>query len=215
MLILKFIYCGQVDLEANDILEFQKVAKSLLIEVDEQQFSEQNLTTINTTEMLSHNALTPMSSTTMHCSEISYEDDEELYEESSVINSIGDLTMYSQENISISSVRTMNSDPVPLRNSTMKSSGSKSLMQPPTKKPKIKVEQIKTEASRNSKVVRASDGLNCKYCDRKLRFKDQNYHQRYCWKNPNRIVSDCEVCNKKFEVPSTLKLHMQKCRKKM
>lgn len=48
----------------------------------------------------------------------------------------------------------------------------------------------------------------CNFCHRLMRERDRNYHQKFCWKNVDRIKSNCALCPKKFLVPGKLKMHM-------
>lgn len=86
---------------------------------------------------------------------------------------------------------------------------SSSGTEPPSKKIRIKQEGTTKKAKATSSPT-SSARANCPHCDRLLRKRDLNYHSRHCWKNPERIVSNCVVCKRSFELAVSCKLHEKK-----
>lgn len=53
--------------------------------------------------------------------------------------------------------------------------------------------------------------LNCVHCNKvtSTRGGSHKTHEKFCWKNENRVKSDCALCDKKFEYPANLVVHMK------
>lgn len=130
------------------------------------------------------------------------------------VSSTNDLTddwmEVMESNPSMSSLKPRNSSKGSLKHAiTMTAPESKKMKfghkNDSTSKNQLPLPMKRSLALPNSGIVKS-----CVYCDRNLREKDRNYHQKYCMKNPNRIVSDCSICLKKCELPSKLRMHMVK-----
>ncbi|MGL5405737.1 MAG: BTB/POZ domain-containing protein [Propionibacteriaceae bacterium] len=77
---------------------------------------------------------------------------------------------------------------------------------PPRKKPKTSGSGVSPKLK-----PRLSDPVSkpCIHCENLIREKDRKYHQKFCWENPDRIVSDCQHCDKKYQIPGKLRVHMK------
>jgi BTB/POZ domain len=188
LLIIEYIYLGKVDLQAEDVAGFKEVAKELQIKVE---FEEPSL------EDMSQDLLTEVSTT---------EQDENMS------SSYSDETMEENLMMELSVASTVKSGTGrKLENNDEHKTG------PPPKKLKRVVSGISPTStvltSKKAPDTTSSSGKpkknsQCSYCDRTMRERDRNYHQKFCWKNANRIASDCSYCPKAFSVPGKLRLHM-------
>lgn len=211
LLILEYIYCGRVDLLPEDVKEFKKVAENLQIKV-EFKLPVDEIVLSSLPEMMSQDTLADVSSTndhTMHTMD-SYDSMTRSYED--LMESTSGITPLA---ISIASVKSLSKK---LENS----STARAKIGPAPKKIKLKEDespQLKRKKSfklkiPGSKVARITSKVvdyvrvACVYCDREYREKDRNYHQKFCWNNPNRVVSDCSECDRKYEFPGKLKQHI-------
>ena len=179
LLVLEFVYCGQVDLSREDVKEFRKVANNLKIELKQKLPATQPLSDDTITEKMSTSVMADFSTSSQ---DMLYSDDgamdpsyEELMEASTIPFSIASVKSTNQDN------------------------------EPPSKKSKtLDPSDEKVNSARKRTMGK------CRFCDRELQKRDQNYHQKHCWKNANRFPSDCGICQKSFEMPSRLTVHMKR-----
>jgi hypothetical protein len=73
---------------------------------------------------------------------------------------------------------------------------------PPAKKLK------KSNSGLTSFPTKTQSSNPCIFCSRVMTDKNRKYHQRFCWENPDRIASECKYCDRKFQVPGKLRVHM-------
>lgn len=213
LLILEYVYCGRVDLEQKDLESFKKVAESLQIKV-EFNLPPPESEPKTLTEMMSQDTL---SSTIvdheMH-TDLSWESDMESDFDLMQTSGVAPLTI---DSLIDSEQKLNNRRSLNLRK-------IKSKYEPALKKIKIDHEprqslssviKRRTEVKMNIPTrvpvphIDLKDSI-CVYCDHNIREKDRNYHQKFCWKNPSRVESNCNLCHRKYEYPAVLKRHMQK-----
>lgn len=81
--------------------------------------------------------------------------------------------------------------------------------EPPNKK--IKKESAATSKKAKPLDLSPSSGRGaCPHCERAMKKRDISYHSKHCWENPSRIESNCEVCEREFELPVTCRSHEKK-----
>lgn len=218
LLILEYVYCGSVDLEPEDVEEFKRVAASLQIKVElkliDAEMVSQHVSSTNTLGM---------SCTTSESSmERSYD---ELMDASGV-----SPRKFSSTELSTSSITSKR-----LENNTV--SIKKTINMPEPKKMKIKPElhdipvivqqsfvepkqtakrfpatlKGQTTAKQVPETLKGQKISDCVHCKKRIRQNDRTYHEKFCWMNPKRIASNCSECNKKFDVPSKLRHHIEMC----
>lgn len=179
LLILEYIYCGEVDLAPENVTEFKRVAQSLQIVV---KFNIEDPEIDDTLPRQMSQDMLADSSTIEH--EMSLEEDEVVDYECKMERSDD-----SQPGLTIASVTSLNSI------SPTDTAGAK--LKPQSRR--IRVGYTYKSAT-----------ISCVYCDKEIRERDKNSHQKFCWSNPKRIVSDCTLCSKQFTVPSKLRLHIER-----
>lgn len=197
LLIVEYIYLGNVKLDLEDVDEFIKAAKNLQIKVEFEESKKEFVDpekefhdTKKETEDMSQDLLTEVVDENMHTSYSDHTMDPTSFEEDEMEYSIA-LT---DKTSKISSGRKFEKDDEGHR-------------QGPSPK-KIKKSMSGISVSKNLFKAPDPELHPCFFCDRKMRDKDRKYHQRFCWENPDRIVSDCQHCSKKYQVPAKLRVHM-------
>lgn len=177
--ILEYIYCGKVDLKANEIFEFKRVANYLKIYVPPEE-PEPSQPPKRNVEELDISLTTPMS------------------QDITIDNIIHDFSM----NSSITSV--FEEEETVIESKKMKET-SISLakvksheIEPQLKKPKVETWTYKPE-KRPEK---------CKYCHRMIHEKNPAFHhQRHCFQNGSRVPLKCQQCHADFDFVTNLREH--------
>lgn len=179
VLMLEYIYCGQVDLEPADVREFNNVAKSLKINVEFKVPEEEIISTVSSTHN-DHSTASLISDESQDSSFGSFKGNKSLAKSRATVASLNPESR------------------APLKRSAQVPRNVKSVV--PSKKEIRDAERVKQ--------AKAEGWPKCNYCRKTYRSRDCRYHERFCWENPGRVVSDCKVCNQKFDVPTRLRNHM-------
>lgn len=178
LLILEYVYLGKVELRAEDVTNFKDVAQNLQVEVE---FDD---------------SIDPMSEDLLH--EVSTPDHNmSLYSDDTMgRKSFEDMMEYSVSSTQRSVIgRKLENDDAHKKGPAPKKVKRSSPVIPAA----VQVKKQQSESNKNSP---------CMFCDRLMRERDRKYHQRFCWQNANRISSDCAYCDKRFQIPGKLRLHM-------
>lgn len=162
LLILEYIYSGRVDLSPEDVKEFKKVADSLQINVELKDPDDER-----------DESLTQLMSLDFGADASSAKDEEMI----SLQPTLDDIM-----ESSVASIRSLGSDvngepPKKKMKPKKQSVGSQAKFEVPRKKKKIAVMNTTSK-----------DFVNCSFCDKKVKEISRVTHQKYCWKNKNRIV---------------------------
>lgn len=182
VLMLEYIYCGQVDLEADDVREFNEVAKSLKINVEFKVPGAEEDTNATVSSTNQDRSMSLLNS------------------DESIEASFGGL-------------KTKNKQSKPLTISSFTSLSSKGTKRPSTDTATVRQNVPKKKLKRDmerEKLAKAEGWPKCDHCNNVYHPKHHLFHQKHCWENPNRIVSDCKICGQKFDIPAYLRTHMDK-----
>lgn len=193
LLIVEYVYLGNVKLELEDVEEFVKAAKNLQIKVEFEEPKKEFEESKKEIEDMSQDLLTEVGDEEMHSSYSDHTMDPTSFEEDEMEYSIASAHKSSKN----STGRKFEKD----------DEGHKK--GPSPKKIKRSMSGIIVSKSLFKAPDPSDPQLNpCFFCDRKMRDKDRKYHQRFCWENPDRITSDCQHCSKKYQLPAKLRVHM-------
>lgn len=208
LLILEYIYCGRVDLSPEEVDEFKKVAESMKINVAFNVEPEPSIESHQ--EKMSQDLMTGVSSTNAKDEEMNSLTEGDDSMEPSYEDLMEPLESSAPMTLSIASVKSLSSHPQKHSPDSIKNG-------PPLKRIKIKQEscspiKIRIPTKRTIPATKPDISISgqCIYCDSSIREKDRNYHQKFCWNNNSRVVSDCPICPKKFQFPPKLRQHIAK-----
>jgi hypothetical protein len=185
LLILEYVYLGKVEIETEDVKGFKEVAKILQIKVE---FLNEE---VEEEEDMSQDLLTEVR-------EIPDEDMHSTFSDHSMdLPSSDDMEIIAESTRKFVAARRFEN----VDDAHKKGPPTKKIKSSPSE-PKPAIFVLPQSKSKNSI-------LNpCTFCVRQMKEKDRKYHQKFCWQNPQRIVSDCKHCDRKFQTPSKLKVHM-------
>lgn len=185
LLILEYIYCGQIELPPDDIEEFKKLAESLEINVGA-SLQEKVGADVPDPEPLPH-----MMSQDLQANVSSTIDDSMSFGSDETMGHVIPPSS-TRQTLSIKSVKSLCTEE----------------REPTAGKQPLRSVRAKSDAA--TRLAFLNSTVKCVYCDGKIREKDRNYHHKFCWKNPNRVQSNCKECKKKFDVPSKLRQHISR-----
>lgn len=197
LLILEYVYCGTVDLATEDVEEFKRVASSMEIKVS---FNDEHGQTSD------HNEELMMSQETIDDGEMPFEEEED----DTMQPSYEDIMGIPESSLTISSVESLSRGPKRLGR-TLSELKEEPLMKKTktSQEPDNRMMLLTRKPAKTLHIPVVPANGQCVYCDKPVREKDRNYHQKFCWKNLNRITSNCSICARKFEFPSKLRLHFK------
>lgn len=204
MLILEYVYCGSIDLEPEDVKEFLIVANSLQIKIQIETDDH---------EMISQETL--MKTISSKTVEMDDSRSDLNLEQSCDTSGVLPLEHSSSSMKSTTSLgmseKKLNKNTATVKK-TVKEHLPKQLKEEPVEKSPLIARKRLQKPPRNATKASVSKGClvgECAHCSKYFREKDRTYHEKFCWQNRERIISDCVFCPKKFEVPSKLRNHMK------
>ncbi|CRK95846.1 CLUMA_CG009294, isoform A [Clunio marinus] len=203
--VLEYIYCGQVDLNSQDVAGFKEVAESLQIKVD--------VGILEASKSIVDQEMRALSQTTL--AGVSSSRDLMMDHSMNSLNTTNTLTDTSLESID-EQLDDTRDEPEPAarkrkhNENNLMDDKKRSSLDPYTKTARRILRY--SHIDRTKKPIEST--MHCGYCRRSHRISSINYHQKHCWSNPKRTTSECKHCRRKLETPAKLRHHAVKCGRK-
>lgn len=209
---VQYVYCGTVDISLHDVASFREVLSSLKIQFDLND--DENEECENDSESGEVEIIEPPPPETIDVEDPSWSDDTKVKIEKNEENSEQLEENYLGESFDVGVE--METEPPKLtaaphirRVMTFPNKPSQKITRlTPNPEGKISVRRV-VPSLRTQQFMKAEPNI-CPFCMKKFKTsKHRNEHVKYCFDNPNRIVSTCPLCSKSFCDPYYLRKHLR------
>ncbi|CRL08089.1 CLUMA_CG020825, isoform A [Clunio marinus] len=196
--LMQYIYCGYIDIESSEVNEFQKLLNSMNVEYIREDIAKEDnqiLITSFTEDSIDENDITSMTLSERQENEEreAYDFPEDLQAEDESPQPIHNLQLYNNRT-STSSIKS--NPPKEKSGFSINMEGKHSV------KRVVPSQKFQNFMFKNPTI--------CPFCNKFFNTtKHRNEHVKYCFDNPNRVVSQCKICSKSVCDPYYLRKHMK------
>lgn len=199
---MTYIYCGTVDIAENEVEIFRNILDSLKINYDVEDEGDADFDHTGTTEHEEESSLSLQESSDFPSFSIKEEPKDEFsIEYTEHHESVMDIEDSKPQNDKTDFLNLLNFpekiQPVP-----------KVLRFQPSIDGKISMGRV--VPNRKLQQFMTENAMLCPFCRKLFKTtKHRNEHVKYCFDNPNRIVSNCPICKKSVCDPYYLRKHLR------